>query len=127
MDPTPEAVAAACREWGFFQAVNHGVAAEAVEGMRRVWREFFENVSVEEKRRFANDPVSYQGYGSRLGVEKGAVLDWGDYFYLEVFPEERRVFEKWPGSCRYVWGTYRCLVIKYYFRKLYQKIKIIFL
>ncbi|ONK77058.1 uncharacterized protein A4U43_C02F2660 [Asparagus officinalis] len=76
---------------------DHGVAARR-GGVRRSG-EFFGGPA-EEKGRFGNDPVSYQGYGSRLGVEKGAVLDWGDYFYLEVFPEGRRVLEKWPGSCR---------------------------
>lgn len=93
----------ACKEWGFFQVVNHGVSLDLIERMRCVWREFFE-LPIEEKKKLANDPVTYQGYGSRLGVEKGAILDWGDYFYLEFFPGSRRNLEKWPAnpiSCRY--------------------------
>lgn len=40
--------------------------------------------------------MTYEGYGSRLGVEKGAVLDWGDYFYLNILPTCVRDPTKWP-------------------------------
>lgn len=94
----------ACREWGFFQVVNHGVSHELMRRAREVWREFF-LLPIEAKQEYANSPSTYEGYGSRLGVEKGAILDWSDYFFLHYMPQSLRKESKWPAlppSCRYV-------------------------
>jgi hypothetical protein len=94
----------ACREWGFFQVVNHGVSHELMRRVREVWREFF-HLPTEAKQEYANSPSTYEGYGSRLGVEKGAILDWSDYFFLHYMPHSLRNENKWPAlppSCRYV-------------------------
>ena len=92
----------ACRDWGFFQVVNHGVSHDLMAKTRGVWREFF-HLPLEEKQKFANSPITYEGYGSRLGVEKGGKLDWSDYFFLHFLPEPLRDEKKWPYlpiSCR---------------------------
>ncbi|GJM94470.1 hypothetical protein PR202_ga11115 [Eleusine coracana subsp. coracana] len=95
-DPaTARAVSAACREWGFFQAVNHGVSGELLRRCRRAWKGFF-HLPMEVKQRYGNSPATYEGYGSRLGVEKGAVLDWGDYYFLHVRPPHLLHTDKWP-------------------------------
>ncbi|RZR83140.1 hypothetical protein BHM03_00009696 [Ensete ventricosum] len=60
------AVSGACRDWGFFQVVNHGVSPELMEGMREVWRSFFQ-LPMAEKQAYANSPKTFEGYGSRLG------------------------------------------------------------
>ncbi|XP_044392959.1 jasmonate-induced oxygenase 4 isoform X2 [Triticum aestivum] len=90
-----KAIASACKNWGFFQLVNHDVDTEAVRRMRSAWREFFD-LPMEEKKVHANLPVTYEGYGSRLGVEKGAILDWSDYYFLNLFPSDIRNLDKWP-------------------------------
>ncbi|KAG6491990.1 jasmonate-induced oxygenase 2-like isoform X1 [Zingiber officinale] len=90
------AVAEACRAWGFFQVVNHGVDPSLVERAVEVWREFF-RLPMEAKQAYSNSPATYEGYGSRLGVDKGAILDWGDYFFLHLLPEKFKNQEKWPG------------------------------
>ncbi|KAG6535546.1 jasmonate-induced oxygenase 2-like [Zingiber officinale] len=90
------AVAEACREWGFFQVVNHGVDRGLVERAVEVWRAFF-RLPLEEKQAYANSPATYEGYGSRLGIDKGAILDWGDYFFLHLLPEKLKSPEKWPA------------------------------
>lgn len=100
---TLASMSSACREWGFFQVVNHGVDPELMKRARDTWREFFEQ-PVEEKQRYANSPDTYEGYGSRLGVQKGALLDWSDYFFLHLMPPSLRRQDKWPSipnSCRY--------------------------
>lgn len=92
----------ACAEWGFFQVRNHGVSPDLLRRTRSVWREFFK-LPLEVKQVYANSPSTYEGYGSRLGVEKGAVLDWGDYFFLHLLPLSARDVNKWPAlplSCR---------------------------
>lgn len=102
-ETTLRLVSNACREWGFFQVVNHGVSHELMKQARETWREFFE-LPLEVKQEYSNDPSTYEGYGSRLGVEKGAILDWSDYFFLHYMPPALRKPTKWPAlpcSCRY--------------------------
>lgn len=99
---TASLVDSACREWGFFQVVNHGVHHQLIEATREAWREFF-HLPLEEKQKYANSPSTYEGYGSRLGVEKGVSLDWSDYFFLHYLPISLRDERKWPKlpvSCR---------------------------
>ncbi|PKU65234.1 probable 2-oxoglutarate-dependent dioxygenase At5g05600 [Dendrobium catenatum] len=102
------AISDACRDWGFFQVVNHGVDMEVVRAVLGVWREFFK-LPMEEKKKLANSPRTYEGYGSRLGVEKDSSLDWGDYFYLHLLPHCIKNFDKWPtvpGACREITEEY---------------------
>ncbi|KAL6616325.1 hypothetical protein ACP70R_038595 [Stipagrostis hirtigluma subsp. patula] len=110
-----EAVAAACREWGFFQVVNHGVRPELMRAAREAWRGFF-HLPLEEKQRYANSPRTYVGYGSRLGVQKGAILDWGDYYFLHLGPEAAKSpAEYWPaspGNCKEVSEEYGREVVR---------------
>ncbi|KAJ3680872.1 hypothetical protein LUZ60_015361 [Juncus effusus] len=94
-DDVVREVSHACKEWGFFQVVNHGVSIDLVKKMREVWKEFFYS-PIEKKKIYANNPKTYQGYGSRVGVDREAILDWGDYFFLYVWPESTKNLEKWP-------------------------------
>lgn len=89
------AVNNACREWGFFQIVDHGVSHQLMSNTLETWREFFK-LPMELKQLHANSPVTYEGYGSRLGVEKQAVLDWCDYYFLHFYPYVVRDPKKWP-------------------------------
>jgi len=45
------------------------------------WRQFF-HMPMEVKQQYANSPKTYEGYGSTLGIEKGVILDWSDYYFL---------------------------------------------
>ncbi|KAF6153647.1 hypothetical protein GIB67_027514 [Kingdonia uniflora] len=99
---TLDQISKACREWGFFQILNHGVSHELMRRTREVWRGFF-NLPPVVKQGYANSPKTYEGYGSRLGVQKGAKLDWSDYYYLHYLPLCLKDLEKWPAhpsSCR---------------------------
>ncbi|CAL5192313.1 unnamed protein product [Lathyrus oleraceus] len=107
-------VSEACRECGFFQVVNHGIDHELMKSAKEVWREFF-NLPLEVKEEFANSPSTYEGYGSRLGVKKGAILDWSDYFFLHYMPPSLRNQAKWPAlpsSLRKVIDEYSEEVVK---------------
>ncbi|XP_044492537.1 jasmonate-induced oxygenase 2-like [Mangifera indica] len=107
-------ISSACRDWGFFQIVNHGVSHELMKNMREVWREFFK-LPLEIKQEYANSPDTYEGYGSRLGVEKGAKLDWSDYFFLNFMPMNLRNPSNWPKlptSCREFVAEYGDEVVK---------------
>jgi non-haem dioxygenase in morphine synthesis N-terminal len=102
---TIKAISTACHEWGFFQVVNHGVSTDIIKKVKDVWRGFF-GLSMEKKQVYANSPLNYDGYGSRVGVEKSAILDWGDYFFLSLLPTHSTICDdKWPEepvSCRYI-------------------------
>ncbi|KAM0953212.1 putative anthocyanidin synthase [Dioscorea sansibarensis] len=95
-EETMKALSNACKEWGFFQLVNHGISKEIIEKAKEVWRGFF-HLPMMEKQVYANSPVSYEGYGSRLGVKQNACLDWSDYYFLNIFPKNLRNYEKWPS------------------------------
>ncbi|KAI4302677.1 hypothetical protein MLD38_038397 [Melastoma candidum] len=103
----------ACRDWGFFQVVNHGVDPGIMREMREKWREFF-HLPEELKAEYSNNPCTYEGYGSRLGVEKGAVLDWSDYYFLHYLPPFSRDPMKWPSQpslCRELIAEYSVQVV----------------
>ncbi|GFP92174.1 protein srg1 [Phtheirospermum japonicum] len=111
---TASLVDGACREWGFFQVVNHGVSHEVMGRTREAWREFFK-LPLETKQKYANAPSTYEGYGSRLGVEKGITLDWSDYFFLHYLPIGIRDENKWPTqpvSCRELGAEYSRQVVE---------------
>lgn len=105
----------ACSEWGFFQVVNHGVSPELLDRAREVWYGFFHQ-PMEVKHVYANSPVTYEGYGSRLGVQKGAILDWGDYYFLHYLPCSLKDQNKWPAlpsDLREVVDEYSAQVVKF--------------
>jgi len=94
-EATVRAISDACKEWGFFQVVNHGVRLEVMREVVEVWREFF-HLPMETKQVYANSPATLEGYGSRLGVQKDAILDWGDYYFFHLLPECIRNKRMWP-------------------------------
>ncbi|KAH9328651.1 hypothetical protein KI387_000759, partial [Taxus chinensis] len=94
---TMEEISHACKEWGFFQVINHGMSSDLLQAGSDVSKMFF-HLPLEEKQKHANDPNTYVGYGSRVGVEKGAILDWGDYYYHHFLPSSIREEHKWPSQ-----------------------------
>ncbi|RAL40342.1 hypothetical protein DM860_006412 [Cuscuta australis] len=89
----------ACKEWGAFHVVNHGVSVELLDGARRVGRSFFQDYPMPEKLRYSCDPdlPASEGYGSRMLVASNdAVLDWRDYFDHHTLPLSRRDPSRWP-------------------------------
>ncbi|KAJ9549574.1 hypothetical protein OSB04_022117 [Centaurea solstitialis] len=89
----------ACRDWGAFHVVNHGVSIELLDEIRRVGSFFFEELTMAEKLRYSCDPNSpaSEGYGSRMLVASDdEVLDWRDYFDHHTFPISRRNPSRWP-------------------------------
>lgn len=94
---TARKISDACKNWGFFQVMNHGVPVSLIHRAREVSKQFF-YLPLEEKQVYANSPKTYEGYGSRLGIEKGAILDWGDYFFQHFLPLNLKDVNKWPAK-----------------------------
>ncbi|XP_038886412.1 protein DMR6-LIKE OXYGENASE 2-like [Benincasa hispida] len=76
----------ACRDWGFFMVINHGVAEKLREEMMECCEEFYD-LTEEEKRVYETehvlDPIRY-GTSFNPHVEK--VFLWRDYLKIMVHP-----------------------------------------
>lgn len=94
-----EALKKAATEWGVMHLVNHGVPEELTERVKVAGEGFF-NQPVEEKEKYANDHASgnIQGYGSKLANNASGQLEWEDYFFHLVHPEDKRDMKIWPKN-----------------------------
>ncbi|KAH6789542.1 2-oxoglutarate and oxygenase superfamily protein [Perilla frutescens var. frutescens] len=87
----------ACREYGFFQVINHAVPKEIVDKMVGVAHEFF-NLPVEEKMKlYSDDPSKTMRLSTSFNVKKETVHNWRDYLRLHCYPLEKYVPE-WPSN-----------------------------
>nr|QOU08780.1 ANS [Triadica sebifera] len=89
----------AAKEWGVMHLVNHGISDGLIDRVKKAGEAFFD-LPVEEKERYANDQASgkIQGYGSKLANNVSGQLEWEDYFFHLVFPEEKRDLSIWPKT-----------------------------
>nr|AMK01806.1 anthocyanidin synthase [Solanum melongena] len=89
----------AAMEWGVMHLVNHGISDELIDHVKVAGGTFFD-LPVEEKEKYANDQPSgnVQGYGSKLANNGCGQLEWEDYFFHCVFPEDKRDLAIWPKT-----------------------------
>ncbi|OMP08408.1 Oxoglutarate/iron-dependent dioxygenase [Corchorus olitorius] len=87
----------ACKEWGFFQMINHGVREEVLHKMKAAVSSFFE-LPLEGKKKYAKEVNEIQGYGQNFVVSEHQKLDWSDMIYLITVPPQNRNFKFWPLS-----------------------------
>ncbi|KAG6511797.1 flavonol synthase 1-like [Zingiber officinale] len=88
-------VAAAAREWGIFQVVNHGIPAEVVRELQRVGKAFFE-LPPEEKEKYASKPGSTEGYGTKLQKDLEGKKAWVDFLFHNIWPPATINYAFWP-------------------------------
>ncbi|RHN55877.1 putative thebaine 6-O-demethylase [Medicago truncatula] len=79
----------ACREWGFFQLINHGVNTLLVENMKKGVEQFF-NLPIDEKKKYWQTPNDMQGFGQLFVVSDEQKLEWQDMFYINTLPLDSR-------------------------------------
>ncbi|KAL8264367.1 hypothetical protein R6Q59_022497 [Mikania micrantha] len=89
----------AATEWGVMHLVNHGISSDLINRVKAAGESFFDQ-PVEEKEKYSNDIDSgnIQGYGSKLANNACGQLEWEDYFFHLVFPEEKRDLTIWPSK-----------------------------
>ncbi|KAF5745597.1 protein SRG1-like [Tripterygium wilfordii] len=90
----------ACKDWGFFQVVNHGVSSSLMEKLRNEIEEFYK-LPIEEKVKYKIRPGDVEGYGS-IPRREGK-LDWGDRLFMTTNPLTKRkphLFPELPSSLR---------------------------
>lgn len=109
----------ACRNWGFFQVINHGVPLESREKLMSASKRFFDQ-PLEEKRKVRRDEANPQGYYDTEHTKN--VRDWKEVFdvtvavptmmYASHEADDDRVTEyinrwsKHPPELRYILGIW---------------------
>ncbi|CDP20118.1 unnamed protein product [Coffea canephora] len=97
----------ACKEWGFFQLINHGVSSSLVEKLKSEVQDFF-NLPMAEKSKYGQEPGDVEGYGQAFVKSEEQKLDWADMLYIITQPEDLRkphLFPKLPLPLRYIYLT----------------------
>uniref|UniRef100_A0A2P2IL18 Non-haem dioxygenase N-terminal domain-containing protein n=1 Tax=Rhizophora mucronata TaxID=61149 RepID=A0A2P2IL18_RHIMU len=88
----------ACKDWGFFQLINHGVSSLLVEQVKEGIQELFD-LPLEEKKKFWQQAGDVEGFGQAFVVSEDQKLDWGDMYYMLTLPAHLRkphLFPKLP-------------------------------
>ncbi|RZC49698.1 hypothetical protein C5167_018134 [Papaver somniferum] len=92
----------ACKEWGFFQVVNHGVDASLVDSVKSEIQGFF-NLSMDEKTKYEQEDGDVEGFGQGFIASEDQTLDWADIFMMFTLPLHLRkphLFSKLPVPLR---------------------------
>ncbi|PWA61867.1 2-oxoglutarate (2OG) and Fe(II)-dependent oxygenase superfamily protein [Artemisia annua] len=71
----------ACKNWGFFQVINHGVPIESREKVQKAAKRFFDQTT-EEKRKVKRDEANPLGYYDTEHTKN--VRDWKEVFDFVV-------------------------------------------
>ncbi|KAK7845089.1 protein srg1 [Quercus suber] len=104
----------ACKDWGFFQVVNHGVSTSLLEEIRTQIESFFK-LPYEEKKKLWQQPNHQEGFGQVFVVSDEQKLDWSDMFFVTTQPHDIRrddLFDKLPTKLRGALETYSIEVKK---------------
>ncbi|XP_073137738.1 protein LATERAL BRANCHING OXIDOREDUCTASE 1-like [Henckelia pumila] len=84
----------ACKEWGFFQVINHN-CDKAIPKMKASVAAFFA-LPLAEKKKYAMAANDIQGYGQGYVVSEDQKLDWNDLIFLMTLPSDMRNIKYWP-------------------------------
>ncbi|XP_061367074.1 oxoglutarate-dependent flavonoid 7-O-demethylase 1-like [Gastrolobium bilobum] len=95
-DSELEKLHSACKEWGFFQLINHGVSTSLLESVKKGIEEFF-NLPMEEKKKFGQREGDVEGYGQVFVVSEEQKLEWGDMLYMFTLPPQMRKPHLFPS------------------------------
>ncbi|TXG47775.1 hypothetical protein EZV62_027069 [Acer yangbiense] len=90
MDSELQKLHHACKEWGFFQLINHEVSSWLVEKFKSEIEDFFK-LPLEEKNKYSQLPGDIEGYGHNFVVSEEQKLDWGDIETLEAYSAELKI------------------------------------
>lgn len=108
MDSELDKLHLACKEWGFFQVINHGVDTSLLETFKAEVINFFK-LPMEEKKKLWQQEDNQQGFGQLFVVSEDQKLDWCDVFNLATLPPTLRrleLFNKMPQSIRVAMEAY---------------------
>lgn len=87
----------ACRTFGFFKVINHGISDESMQKVFAIASEFFHLPAEEKMRYYTNDPAKKIRLSTSSNVTKEKVHNWRDYLRLHCHPLEEYVHD-WPST-----------------------------
>ncbi|ESQ54772.1 hypothetical protein EUTSA_v10025577mg [Eutrema salsugineum] len=123
MDSEIDKLDFACKEWGFFQLVNHGMDSGFLDKIKSEIQDLF-NLPMEEKKKLWQQPENMEGFGQVFVVSEEQKLDWADMFYVAMQPVGLRdLFPKIPLPFRDTLDSYSAEV-KSIARILFEKMAI---
>ncbi|WVY94459.1 hypothetical protein V8G54_033547 [Vigna mungo] len=94
-----EKLNSACRDWGFFQLVEHGISPAMLKTLKDEVEGFF-MLPLEEKMKYKIRPGDVEGYGHVIKAHD-TKLDWGDRLYFKTNPRStRKLLPQFPSSFR---------------------------
>ncbi|GMY37825.1 protein SRG1-like [Fagus crenata] len=108
MNSELERLHSACKDWGFFQVVNHGVSTSLLDEFRKEIESFFK-LPYEEKKKLWQQPNGLEGFGQLFVVSDEQKLDWSEMFYIATLPHNTRkgdLFDKLPPKLKENLETY---------------------
>ncbi|KAF3442326.1 hypothetical protein FNV43_RR16242 [Rhamnella rubrinervis] len=92
----------ACKDWGFFQLVNHGVSSSLVEKTMTETQNILK-LPLEEKKKFRQSAEEVEGFGQAFVFSEEQKLDWNDPMVLTTLPVNIRkphLIPKFPSAFR---------------------------
>ncbi|XP_014519780.1 probable 2-oxoglutarate/Fe(II)-dependent dioxygenase [Vigna radiata var. radiata] len=96
LPPELEKLHLACKQWGFFQVINHGIDMEVVEDVKRGAEELF-NLSMEDKKKLWQREGDMEGFGQMISKPKDEPSYWVDGFYILTLPSYLRKPHLFPN------------------------------
>ncbi|KAJ9184378.1 hypothetical protein P3X46_004109 [Hevea brasiliensis] len=92
-----KSLADACKQYGFFQLVNHGIPSDVISGMIDAAKRFFELPYEERSKYMSTDMKALVRYGTSFNQNKDNVFCWRDFLKLTCYPISD-VLPHWPSS-----------------------------
>ncbi|MED6118177.1 Protein srg1 [Stylosanthes scabra] len=86
----------ACKHWGFFQLVNHGVSPSLIEKVKLESQDFFK-LPMSEKKKFWQTSQHVEGFGQAFVLSEDQKLDWADMYYMITLPTHMRLPHLFPN------------------------------
>ena len=83
-----KSLAAACRDWGFFQLQNHGLTRQVLDGLRSHARSFFELPLAQKEKAACCNATNFYGYGV-VKARNYFPNAWMEAFDMEWTPDRR--------------------------------------
>jgi len=92
-------IRSACKKWGFFQVINHGIGVEVLHEMICGIRRFHEQDSEVRKTFYSRDSNKKVRYFSNVNPFRGKGANWRDTISLFLTPDPPNP-EEIPIVCR---------------------------
>lgn len=89
----------ACKKWGFFQVINHGISSSVLDDMINGVRRFHEQDTEVKKEFYTRDEMRKVAYNTNFDFYQAPAANWRDSLYCLVAPHPPRP-EELPAVCR---------------------------